>query len=96
MIAPGPAPPIETGVALQGYMAQSSVEPAFLRIGSRGSPLALFQTRAVRDQLAAAHGVDPTRITIDVIRTSGDMIQDRPLAEADWKAGRPCAGRGAQ
>ncbi len=85
MIAPGPAPPIETGVALQGYMAQSSVEPAFLRIGSRGSPLALFQTRAVRDQLAAAHGVDPTRITIDVIRTSGDMIQDRPLAEAGGK-----------
>lgn len=66
-------------------MAQSSVEPALLRIGSRGSPLALVQARAVRDRLAAAHGLDPARIATEVIRTSGDMIQDRPLAEAGGK-----------
>jgi hydroxymethylbilane synthase len=66
-------------------MAQSSVEPALLRIGSRGSPLALFQARAVRDRLAAAHGVDPGRMTIEAIRTTGDMIQDRPLADAGGK-----------
>jgi hydroxymethylbilane synthase len=66
-------------------MAQSSAEPTILRIGSRGSPLALFQARAVRDRLVAAHGLDPARIAIEVIRTSGDMIQDRPLADAGGK-----------
>jgi hydroxymethylbilane synthase len=81
----GPAPPSETGVALRGHVAQSSVEPAVLRIGSRGSPLALIQARAVRDRLAAAHGLDSARITIEAIRTTGDMIQDRPLAEAGGK-----------
>jgi hydroxymethylbilane synthase len=81
----GPAPPIETGVALRGHMAQSSVEAAVLRIGSRGSRLALIQARAVRERLAAAHGLDSARITIDAIRTSGDMIEDRPLAEAGGK-----------
>jgi hydroxymethylbilane synthase len=85
MIAPGPAPPIETGVALRGHMAQSSDKPAILRIGSRGSPLALTQARAVRDCLAAAHGLDPEHISIEAIRTTGDMIQDRPLAEAGGK-----------
>lgn len=85
MIAPGPAPPIETGVALRGHMAQSSVTTPILRIGSRGSPLALTQARAVRDRLAAAHGFDPEHISIEAIRTTGDMIQDRPLAEAGGK-----------
>ncbi len=75
----------ETGVALRGPMAQSSVAAAVLRIGSRGSPLALVQARAVRDRLAAAHGLDAGRIAIEVIRTTGDMIQDRPLAQAGGK-----------
>ena len=35
--------------------------------------------------LAAAHGFDPERIAIEVIRTSGDRIQDRPLAEVGGK-----------
>jgi hydroxymethylbilane synthase len=60
-------------------MAQS------LRIGSRGSPLALAQARAVRDRLAAAHAIAPERIEIMAIRTTGDRIQDRPLAEAGGK-----------
>lgn len=80
-----PAPPIETGVALRGHMAQSSAESANLRIGSRGSPLALTQARAVRERLVAAHGFDPARISIEAIRTTGDKIQDRPLAEAGGK-----------
>jgi hydroxymethylbilane synthase len=66
-------------------MAQSSVKPALLRIGSRGSPLALVQAREVRDRLAAAHGLEAERIEIVVIRTSGDAIQDRPLADAGGK-----------
>jgi hydroxymethylbilane synthase len=66
-------------------MAQSSVEPPILRLGSRGSPLALVQAAAVRDRLAAAHGFDPARLEIVVIRTTGDVIQDRPLTDAGGK-----------
>jgi hydroxymethylbilane synthase len=58
---------------------------AFARIGSRGSPLALAQARAVRERMASAHGVAPDAIQIQVIRTSGDAIQDRPLAEIGGK-----------
>jgi len=63
-------------------MAQSS---PFLRIGTRGSPLALWQAREVRARLAAAHGVEPDAIAVEVIRTTGDVIQDRPLAEVGGK-----------
>ncbi len=44
--------------------AQSSTTAALLRIGTRGSPLALAQARMVRARLAAAHGVDEERITL--------------------------------
>jgi hydroxymethylbilane synthase len=64
-------------------MTQSS--PPFLRIGTRGSPLALWQAREVRAHLAAAHGVEPEAIAIEVIRTTGDIIQDRPLSEVGGK-----------
>ncbi|MFN3889745.1 MAG: hydroxymethylbilane synthase [Beijerinckiaceae bacterium] len=57
----------------------------WLRIGTRGSPLALAQTRETRKLLAAAHGVDPESIEIVVIRTTGDMIQDRALSQAGGK-----------
>jgi len=66
-------------------MAQSAAETSILRIGSRGSPLALVQARAVQARLAAAHGLDVARIEIKVIRTSGDTISDRPLAAAGGK-----------
>src|SRR5437868_2627682 len=66
-------------------MAQSLQESPLLRIGSRGSPLALAQAREVKNRLAAAAGVDGARIEIKVIRTTGDAIQDRPLAEAGGK-----------
>jgi len=58
---------------------------AILRLGTRGSPLALAQAGMVRAALAAAHGYDPERIEIVVIRTTGDRIQDRPLADAGGK-----------
>src|SRR5215467_5016205 len=73
----------ETRVALWGSMAQSSTP--FLRIGTRGSPLALWQAREVRAHLAATHGVEPEAIAIEAIRTTGDVIQDRPLSEAGGK-----------
>jgi hydroxymethylbilane synthase len=66
-------------------MAQSSTETSILRIGSRGSPLALVQAREVQSRLAAACGLDVGRIEIKVIRTTGDRIVDRPLAEAGGK-----------
>jgi hydroxymethylbilane synthase len=66
-------------------MAQSSRKTASLRIGTRGSPLALAQAHMVRDALAAAHSRDPAGIEIVTIRTSGDRIQDRPLAESGGK-----------
>ncbi len=56
-----------------------------VRIGSRGSPLALVQAREVQSRLAKACGLDPAQIEIKVIRTTGDAIQDRPLAEAGGK-----------
>jgi hydroxymethylbilane synthase len=56
-----------------------------LRIGTRGSPLALAQASLVRAQLAAAHGVGVERIELKIIRTTGDMIRDRPLADVGGK-----------
>src|SRR5499427_10975474 len=75
--------PVLNRVALWGPMTQSSAP--FLRIGTRGSPLALWQAREVRAHLAAAHGVEPEAIAIVAIRTTGDVIQDRPLSEAGGK-----------
>jgi len=54
-------------------------------LGTRGSPLALAQADEARRRLAGAHGWDLERIALKVIRTSGDAIQDRPLAEAGGK-----------
>lgn len=56
-----------------------------IRIGTRGSPLALVQAEHVRSLLAAAHGLDPGSIDITIIKTSGDRILDRPLSEVGGK-----------
>ena len=58
-----------------------------LRLGTRGSKLALVQAGLVRDALAAAHPAlaAPDAIEIVVIRTTGDAVQDRPLAEIGGK-----------
>ena len=60
---------------------------SILRIGTRGSPLALAQTHQIRDALAAAWPqlAAPGAIHIEIIRTTGDKIQDRPLAEIGGK-----------
>ncbi|MFL6858643.1 MAG: hydroxymethylbilane synthase [Allosphingosinicella sp.] len=57
-----------------------------LRIGTRGSPLALAQARAVATALRDAHGWGPELIEIVPIATTGDQIRDRPLAEIGGKA----------
>jgi hydroxymethylbilane synthase len=58
-----------------------------LRLGTRGSKLALTQAGLVRKALAAAVPAlaGPGAIEIVAIRTTGDAIQDRPLAEAGGK-----------
>ena len=58
---------------------------ARLRIGTRGSPLALAQAHETRARLAAALGRDPTAFEIVAIKTSGDLIQDRALSESGGK-----------
>lgn len=56
-----------------------------LKIGTRGSPLALAQAHETRARLAAAHDLPPEAFEIVVIKTTGDnraMIDaDRPLKE---------------
>ena len=58
-----------------------------LRIGSRGSALALIQAREVRARLAAAHPelAAEDAIAIEVIKTTGDLVLDRPLTEIGGK-----------
>jgi hydroxymethylbilane synthase len=55
-------------------------------IGSRGSPLALAQARMVAAALEQAHGWPQGSVEIVPVKTSGDRIQDRPLAEVGGKA----------
>ncbi len=56
-----------------------------LRIGTRGSPLALAQAYETRDRLSAAFGLDQEAFEIVVIKTTGDKVQDRPLKEIGGK-----------
>jgi hydroxymethylbilane synthase len=56
-----------------------------IRIGTRGSPLALAQAAIVRDRLIATGRIEADAIETIVIRTSGDRIQDRSLADIGGK-----------
>ncbi|MCH9013322.1 MAG: hydroxymethylbilane synthase [Proteobacteria bacterium] len=58
-----------------------------LRIGTRGSRLALAQAELVRAPLAAAHPelAEAGGIEVVAIKTTGDKVQDRPLAEIGGK-----------
>ena len=60
---------------------------AVLRMGTRGSPLALRQAQALSDLLAATHPELALRGAIEtvVVRTSGDRMIDRSLAEVGGK-----------
>jgi len=49
-----------------------------LIIGSRGSKLALWQAEWVRERFSQLHPFKP--ISIEVIKTSGDVMKDAPLA----------------
>jgi hydroxymethylbilane synthase len=53
------------------------VKPPLLRLGSRGSPLALAQSRLVAEMLATHSGADVEAFPIQAFMTSGDKIQGR-------------------
>ena len=61
--------------------------PRPLRIGTRGSPMALYQARLVRDRLRAAHPdlAGEEMVELVTIRTTGDRVQTRLLAEIGGK-----------
>lgn len=61
------------------------MQAARIRIGTRGSPLALAQAHEVRDRLAKAHGFPEDAIAITVIKTTGDRVTDRPLSDIGGK-----------
>ena len=56
-----------------------------IKIGTRGSMLALAQAHEVRDLMIATNGIDHASIEIVVISTAGDRIQDKPLSEVGGK-----------
>lgn len=58
---------------------------ASLFIGTRGSPLALWQAGHVRTRLSDTHGPDKGVADLKVITTTGDRIQDKPLADFGGK-----------
>lgn len=61
------------------------MQSTLLRIGTRGSQLALAQAHETKDRLMAAHGLPENAFEIVVVKTSGDQIQDRPLSEVGGK-----------
>ncbi len=56
-----------------------------LLIGTRGSPLALWQARHVRTRLIEANGLAESDIDLSVITTSGDRLKDKPLRDFGGK-----------
>ena len=56
-----------------------------MKIGTRGSPLALIQAGQARDAIARTHGLDPQAIAIVAITTTGDRERNRSLAEIGGK-----------
>src|SRR3954469_10327667 len=48
-----------------------------LRLGSRGSPLALAQTRQIAAMLANSSGLDTAQFPVEAFMTSGDRLQGR-------------------
>lgn len=56
-----------------------------MKIGTRGSPLALAQAYETRDRLMQAHDIIAQAIEIIVIKTTGDKITDRPLKDIGGK-----------
>ena len=65
------------------YQLPSPGQP--FKIGTRGSPLALWQAHEVRRCLMAAFGLPVEAFAVVVIKVTGDMVQDRALKEIGGK-----------
>lgn len=65
------------------YATPSPAQP--FKIGTRGSPLALWQAHEVRRSLMAASGLPEAAFEIVVIKVTGDLVQDRALKEIGGK-----------
>jgi hydroxymethylbilane synthase len=63
----------------------SAMTTPLFRIGARGSPLSMAQTRRVITLMAKVLGVAESELEFTAITTSGDTIQDRRLIEAGGK-----------
>ena len=76
-----------TGHALIRKPKETRLPARPLRIGTRGSPMALYQAQLVRDRLIAAHSrlAEAGALDIVPIRTTGDREQKRLLAEIGGK-----------
>ena len=57
-----------------------------LRIGTRRSPLAMTQAEMTMVAIKAAHGLPDEAVQLVPMLTTGDKIQDRPLADIGGKA----------
>lgn len=62
-------------------------QPRRLIIGTRSSPLAMVQTETAAAALRAAHPelAEDGRLVIDAVKTTGDLVLDRPLSEIGGK-----------
>lgn len=68
------------------FMTLTRPTPASpLKIGTRGSPLALAQAHETRTRLIAAFDLPENAFDIVVIKVTGDAIQDRPLKDIGGK-----------
>ncbi|KAM0842081.1 hypothetical protein ACQ4PT_058590 [Festuca glaucescens] len=75
---------VRAAVAVQ---AEAGPKVSLIRIGTRGSPLALAQAHETREKLKAAHTelAEDGAVEIIIIKTTGDMILDKPLADIGGK-----------
>ncbi|KAK2431307.1 porphobilinogen deaminase, chloroplastic [Trifolium repens] len=76
---------IRASVAVEQQTQQTKT--AIIRIGTRGSPLALAQAHETRDKLIASHTelAEEGAIQIVIIKTTGDKILSQPLADIGGK-----------
>ena len=56
-----------------------------IKIGTRGSPLALWQANHVRDLIAKSENISTGDIGLEIFKTSGDLIQDQALRDFGGK-----------
>ncbi|KAK1284587.1 hypothetical protein QJS10_CPB21g01130 [Acorus calamus] len=76
-----------TRAAVAVDQEEAKTRVSLIKIGTRGSPLALAQAHETRDKLVAAHPelAESGAIEIIIIKTTGDKILDQPLADIGGK-----------